>query len=232
MDDINIQNDIYIAKDKKFPREGIHADSPGAYGLAIRLTNTVINPGDLLEGELFISGYGNISLSKLVFYPSPNLIDTNENASYILTGLGDNNDNKAKWGNERISISHSGVALDLSESGLSLRNWERATPYFDTDTHPLPTIATERKLAGSAPMHLFLKTKKDALPGVYSLQFLYTYYDSQQWQNCLYEIQFTLRNFYQRHEIKVWLLGAFAALISTIVAIYTIVGWFLPSKTC
>jgi len=224
MDNNSNQHNIFISKDKKFPREGKHAENPGAYGLAIRLLNPVVDPGDLIEAELFISGYGNITSSKVVFYPSPNLIDTNENISYILTGLGDNKDNEAKWGNEHISITPDGVALDLSESGLSLRNWGKATPYFDTNSNTLPTIATELKLEGNAPMHLFLKTKKKALPGVYSLQFLYTYYNGQQWKNCSQEINFTLRNFYQRHEIKVWLLGAFAALVSTVVAIYTIVG--------
>ena len=226
MNDGTLPKGPVIPKNRLLPREGDHAEEIGSYGLAIRLHNSVIDPGDTVEVEIFFSGYGQITSSKLVFYTSPNLIDTDSGMSYILTGLDEEEDRKATWGHQRIPIDPTGTALDMSDSGLALRNWCKATSYFDVCQTPLPTIATEQKLRGYAPVHLFLKTKKSARPGMHSLQFLYTYYDGRQWRSYSETIQYTLRSFYQRHEMKVWLLGAIAALLATVIAIHTIVSWF------
>ena len=226
MSDDTTPKDPVISKNKQLPREGDHAEEAGSYGLAIRLHNSVVDPGGIVEVEIFFSGYGQVSSSKLVFYPSPNLIDTSANTSYVLSGLGEEEPDQATWGHQRIPVGPGGIALDLSESGLALRNWEKATPYFDVSQSPLPTIATEQRLREHAPIHLFLQIKKSANPGIHSLQFLYTYYDGKQWRNHSETLPLTLRSFYQRHEMKVWLLGALAALLAVIIAIHTIIGWF------
>jgi hypothetical protein len=101
-----------ISKGKEFPLEGDHADQPGSYGLAIRIHNSVIDPGEIVEVELFISGYGQITTSKLVCCASPNLIETNSKESYVLTGLGEERKDQPTWG--CFASAKSGVFRRLS----------------------------------------------------------------------------------------------------------------------
>ena len=51
------------------PRTGPHALCPGEYRLAYRAVQAEINPGDMLQIEIYVTGYGEISGAKLAFYP-------------------------------------------------------------------------------------------------------------------------------------------------------------------
>jgi hypothetical protein len=57
------------------PREGWGAESPGSYAPALRLVRSRLDPGDDVEGDVFITGYGQIETAKLVFYPSSGIFD-------------------------------------------------------------------------------------------------------------------------------------------------------------
>ena len=53
------------------PRQGEFADKPGCYELVVRVRETNLNPGEKLDGEVFITGYGVIETAKIVVFPSP-----------------------------------------------------------------------------------------------------------------------------------------------------------------
>lgn len=60
----------------KTPLEGKNADKPGSYKQVFRVYTPIIDPGDVLKLELFISGYGITESPKLVSYPSNDIFES------------------------------------------------------------------------------------------------------------------------------------------------------------
>jgi hypothetical protein len=71
-----------------------------------------------------------------------------------------------------------------------------------------------------APINFDLKTSPEVLPGIYSINFILKYYNGEVWNTKSTSVNITVRNFYQRNEILVWLIGGIAAFLSIISAIY------------
>lgn len=196
------------------PRNGPHAERTGSYGLAVRLSTTVVDPGETVTLEVYVSGYGEIQASKLVFYPSPAIVDERSSFRY---GLGvKDGESVACFGFQQSPLNSNGNTIDFS-GGRLFSGEERPTMYFDdASTGELPQISTEKKTLPTdcAPVQVELVTRPDARPGMYSIQFLFTYFNGSEWANSSETVQFSVRSFYQRYEGKIWILGALATVIA------------------
>jgi len=210
-------------KSGKSPREFQFADKFGNYGLVARTSSDIMDPGETLVIELYISGYGSIESSKLIFYPSPGVVDSDDKDSYVLFGI-HGKKGLGVWGAQRHQLHPDGNAIGFT-GGAYKSEWKSPSIFFDINE---TQISTEKKLGGFAPIHINLKTKRKARAGTHSIQFLFTYFDGSNWQTSSNTVQFTIRNFFQRYDRLFLTLGAFATGLAIIIALKTIISWFIP----
>ena len=200
---------------KESPRMKKYADDRGCYSIIVRTSSDVINPGETLILEIFISGYGVINKPKLVFYPSPNVVDSDNDESRILFDLPKElpKDRSLYWGSHPEKLHSDGGFLDLSQ-GIKTGKWSSPTIFFDMNTeNNIDTqISTEMLLGGNAPIQIYMKTKEKVLPGLHSIRFLFTYHNGSEWSNSEQTVDFTIRNIFQRNERWIISIGVIAAL--------------------
>src|SRR3990172_5537313 len=55
---------------KNICRSGKYANAPGKYELAVKILNQIVQPGDTLNLEIYITGYGQITGAKFIFFPT------------------------------------------------------------------------------------------------------------------------------------------------------------------
>jgi hypothetical protein len=217
------------------PRVGRDGDKPGKYELIDHIFESSVDPGDTVKIDLYITGYGNITSSKLYFSPPPVLIFEEGKDSIVTSGLKSNKIAKGdmvlapnshqptpalgdgvviSWGRESVPITRFGFTLGLG--GVKLGDWSEGTAYFDADNGRIsigstPSISTEAFMEGWPPIRLVLKLKKDVRPGIYTMGFVFTYFNGTAWQNSSLRTSITIRNAFQRHEKAVTVIGIVAA---------------------
>ena len=196
------------------PREGLQADSPGSYAPAVRLIRSRVDPGDDLEGDVFITGYGDIGSAKLVFYPSSGLFDSGQ--SMVMFGY-KQMDGVVTFGGQEAGCGDDGVTL-LLVGGVLATGWERPSLFFDMKKGDLPPIATETR-QGRAPVSFRLRVRNDARPGEYQLQFILTYFNGMEWRTTSVTVSMVVRNLLQRYEIQAAILASTAAVVAIAPAI-------------
>lgn len=215
----------------KSPREALFAHKFGNYELVARTSSDVLDPGEILVIELYISGYGLIESSKLTFYPSPGVVDSDDKDSYGLYGIHYKDGIGAwVWGAQRIQLCSDGNTIGFT-GGLSHPEWKSPTIFFDNSEIQ---ISTEMKSGGIAPIQINLKTKREAKAGIHSIQFLFTYFNGSNWRTSSTTVQFAIHNFFQRYDKFFLILGSIATsigIIATLLAIFvalkTIIYWFI-----
>lgn len=208
-----------ITRDGHPPLAQEFGSKPGAYDLAIRVSQPIVDPGDKLQVEVYISGYGVVQAAKVAFYPSPQVFDLDPNRSMMTTGIKRYDDGRMGWGGTPVKFDPTGGVLTLSGGFVSENNpsWQRPTWFCDANERQVNhyQIATEVKHPqGTSPVCLDLTVHNDATPGPHSIHFVLTYFDGQTWKTASKNADFTIRNFYQRHEIPVWILGGLAAIVT------------------
>lgn len=196
------------------PRKARDAERTGSYGLAVRLSTTVVDPGETLTLEVYISGYGQIQGSKLVFYPSPAIVARGSSCRF---GLGPpDGEGLACFGFQKTDLDPLGNTIVFGVEPLSL-GAERPTMYVDArpagDPHQIST-ETKSLPTNCAPVQVELVTRSDARPGMYSVQFLFTYFNGSAWANSSETVQFSVRSVYQRYEGWIWRAGAVVTVIA------------------
>ena len=210
--------------DKNRPRAGEFADKPGTYKLVARSNRQLLDPGEDLWIEVFITGYGNIQAAKLVSSPDKESISGKE--SKVWFNLRET-EGKPHFGGTEKEFGEDGVTIDLGSGGLKLPKWDRSTLFVDVSKGPTPLILTERILRhtnnpSNAPVTINLKLSKNARPGQHSLNLVLTYYNGECWCSSETTFHFVVRNFYQRHEIRLWKLGFFATLTGLSIGFFSI----------
>lgn len=216
-----------ILPDLARPQMGEDADKAGAYAAVVRLGRSSVNPGELLEGDLFVTGYGQIDKAKLAFYPAADLVDTG--GSTIRFGL-EKLANTYSWGGQEASFEEHGLVISLT-GGLRFPGAEHPNLFFDMRADRLPQIVTETSQV-RPPVTFRLKLRKDATPGQHTLHFILTYFDGFEWQSAPSQVSFTVRNILQRHEGLAALLATLAAVVAIAPALpwlwakgALVVGW-------
>jgi hypothetical protein len=201
------------------PRQGAFAEAPGSYQPVIRIRVPILDPGDTVEGDLFITGYGMIQTAKLVFYPSTGVFEAGPGEFRF--GIQDQDGLITFGGDTHKGVGADGLTIFLT-SGMEVAEWDRPTPFFDVEKGTLPRVATETRLTNS-PVEFRLPTQRNARPGQYTLTFVLTYYNGAEWRSSVQSVSFTIRNLLQRHEIAIAILAAIGVSLAMITDIAEIV---------
>jgi len=195
------QGDIAVTQQLK--RE--FGPRPGTYELVTRISHPIVDPGGKLHGEVYLSGYGKIEAAKVALYSSPDVFVSNRSIVRIADG-------------EAIKADPLAVVVSLNKAS-----------FFDTDGEY--QISTECSIKDNAPINFEYAISKEARPGLQSIKVVLTYFDGETWKSSSKDIDFTIRNFYQRNEALVWWLGI-PSLILTIIASLVQLWPVLLTMTC
>ena len=207
------------------PMMGKNFDSPGNYELITRTNKTIINSGGIVIVDILITGYGKIPNSKLVFYPSGEILNLSH--SKVYANLFMNESNQLLWGKNEVPLLNEGLTIGMTDVGFNFGKWDNSTQYFDITHGPSPQISTEAIMnAHKPPFQFHLKTNEKIKPGTYSLHFGFTYFNSVEWKGSTLKIDFTVRNIFQRYELLISWIASIAAAISIVAAILQILEFY------
>lgn len=77
-----------------------------------------------------------------------------------------------------------------------------------------------------APLKYNLYTKKKIKPGVYYLEYCFTYFDGNSWRNSSKTIDFKVRNYLERNDVLIGFLAMFASVVAIIgLAVIPLINW-------
>jgi len=158
----------------------------GIYDLVVLVSQPIVDPGDTHDVEIYVSGYGAIRAGKVAFYPSPGVFDASRSTATPLN-------------NKPTRLDKLGMVVTLDPKSFCDVNGYR--------------ILTEGKPdRETPPIALDLSVNDDAKPGPHSIQFVLTYFDGQTWKTASKNVDFTIRNVYQRYEWWIARIGVLAAV--------------------
>ncbi|WP_445672424.1 hypothetical protein [Pseudomonas inefficax] len=190
------------------PRNWENSEACGSFALASRVSEAVLNPGETLKFEQFITGYGEIKQCKIQCYISSDIFE--HTASKITHGI--NKDPKSgmiTWGQQSHNVG--GEGFHIIFNGLQAPQWNESTVFFDAT----PGMLATEIILTKAPLDYALKTKKNIKPGAHYLDFYMTYFDGYEWRITKERVDFRINNSFEKHSSLISFL-AFAALIVTI----------------
>lgn len=212
------------------PRQGPFAKNPGKYQLAVRAVNQIVNPGGTVLFEVYITGYGEITVAKLFTTFPKDIIEIGGN-TYFTHTIGTDN-SSILFGDRKGYIDDAGNIVDLV--GIESDKWDYSTMFIDHNLLPFEQkssliqtrkLLTESKLNKSI-LEYHLKTINDAIPGIYAFNFYLTYFNGSEWNVSMEKIQIEIPTRLKRNEILVWIFGSMLALIATISNIINICKYF------
>ncbi|MBJ2182826.1 hypothetical protein JC795_32130 [Pseudomonas veronii] len=196
------------------PRKGPNAEAKGSYQIATRIGRTSLNPGETLDFEQFITGYGEIRSAKIACYISSEIF--NKETSHVTSSLYErenaNGENDILWGSEQHNISDIGYTLNLS--GIQLRGWKERTLFIDVDDST-NRVLTEVKLE-KAPFEFKLTTLASASPGMHYLDFYLIYFNGSEWVSQKERVAFKINNKFEKNSDMLSMLAALALTVTII----------------
>ncbi|QCX40135.1 hypothetical protein FF125_17405 [Aureibaculum algae] len=211
---------------------GKHADMPGSYTQVLFSDHTNIRPGEKITIKHFISGYGNIDFNtaKMFFSPSSNFIDESKSfcSHGIRTEIVDKDGIKGMtFGGFKRSkdLVKSGAVLTLMSSFGYSDIKEKVTLFSESINYM--TIFSEIQDENLNPPFLWeIQTKSNLKPGRYSLSFILTYFNGENWQNDTVIQDFKVLNLYERNETSIQIITFFFLLFTLISAFNDVKGLF------
>lgn len=216
----NLTKHIYILPSES-PRNAMYAKFPGHYELSARSLNATVNPGESINIEVFITGYGDIKTGKL-FTSFPSKFVEEGDQSFSTTNL-------LVLDNNTKEIYFSGPKMYAAETGIIIRlfdNVDKMVAIFDAgliDNNKKniksEIISTEIKIK-NAPIELHLKTQNDVLPGNYIIKLYFTYFNGVNWNTSTQNISIEVPSWLKRNEIYLWVFGTILVILSLIQDVY------------
>jgi len=150
--------------------------------LMILLTPT-INPGDSIEIEIFITGYGKIEREKFFLQYSSEIYDKN-NPGYMEISIGIAT---LENGTKRLITGEPFLSEDVAHKMLAERGLIGSLPEtwfwdYPDDTRSMgefgfPSIISEYTWDSHAPMYIKIPTDPKLKAGDYEISFIFTYSD-------------------------------------------------------
>ena len=215
-------DDTSLPIDPRKPRAGDHADRPGHYELVNKTHNPVLDAGDVLRVDQYITGYGLIESWKLVMWPPPSAcIDVGESAIFTgfqIEGSG-TPDERLVFGGQKLPwSSDSDAGVTFQSGGAQFPGWDQSAFFFDANKFGeqcTPPISTEKNFS-AAPVAYHLKLHSNVRPGRYFVDVALTYFNGETWHVSRRPIEFTVRNILQRHEKIAWRLSVVATVLAVI----------------
>lgn len=239
----NVQAEVNI---KDLLRIDALDDRPGEYKIIARNLNSVTWPGGNMIIEIYITEYGQIEENKIAIYESNNIIDCSEkkkpenNVDSEKKEKPEYNSTFSTFGGE-VQYQFKPLAVIFSINAKFFHPDKDFLNDIKNDEDFLndikknivkvsPRIFSEIN-RGGAPVQLNLKTKKDVIPGTYSIDINFTYFNGKEWRVSEKQVNFKVQNFFERNEgwIK-WLaiIGSIVAFLLLIEYIYKFCKYILP----
>jgi len=206
--------------------EKIRIRLKASYVLIPKLITPIIDAGEVIEVEIYLSGYGQVAANKLRITISSKQLVNPEVPGTIESSIGIETD-KATGKHYPItgkSYMQSGKGSHrLDEIGVTIGVIEA---YFhDTSGEHTPgllnQIFAERMYDDVAPFVLKINTKKKVPKGDYTIDMAFTYSDGQEMATDQKAVTVHVTDFVEKHSMLISL----AAIIGTIV---TVAGFVLP----
>lgn len=193
-----------------------------AYALIPRLRKPSIDPGDKVEIEIFMTGYGPVKQNKLfISYSSPKLIDV-ENPGvleYCISTAKDTRTGKiiSPVSGKKYLKSHLcdpvGLIVVLTE-GYFLDIPKQSPP-----SNAIPMIMPEHTWDGMPPLLLALNTSKKTPPGDYDIYLVLTYSARKQILTDQKKVTVHVKSAVERHWKKATILAIAITAFSILLAI-------------
>lgn len=207
---------IPTVTDTNKPLNGTNHNKPGHYEIVTRFNQSILDPGDTLEIEIYFTGYGKIEGAKLYVSASADVFVAETSKIYQgMEIIGE----RLVFGAHEVSFPSS-VSI-ISFRGMSRPAWNMTTSFFDLMLGEPPTISTECKLE-RAPVELKLPLRNDVRAGSYYFTFVLTYYNGNKWVSAKNMVDFSVRNLLQRNEGKTAIIAFMAASFAIITGLISL----------
>jgi hypothetical protein len=192
-------------------RKAPNSDKPGSYQPVIVFDNSVTNPGEILRGEVYFSGYGAIAQPKL-HISGPRHVFSEEDSMWK-QGF----EEVFEGGNRLIKMGgtpQNGYAFGVIHLTAKIEAEGKVIfDMFSDINQNLNTIASEDRCP-DAPLSFELRIKSNCRPGIYEISFVFTYFNGSEWMTAAQKTNFTVRNLLQRLDWRVATLALVAAAVS------------------
>lgn len=205
--------------------------SVSVYSLIARARTPIVNPGDAVEIELFLSGYGMPEKHKLnIMWSSPYIIEE-DNPGVVSYNIGHkvNPDNENEimpaFKYFEYPLPYHGVVGYLNKAYfLDLKEAQKReyipqviseSAYFD--------IKNQKPSDALPPLLIRLNTSKDASPGDYEVTFAFTYGNEERLLQDYKSVQFHIRNKFEKNQgwiIPLSIIGVGIAFVSLVIAAF------------
>lgn len=177
---------------------------------------TIVDPGDQIEIEIFLSGYGKIARNKLRIFYSPDLIDE-KNPGVIESCIASARDKTGKFlqpvSGEKYLTSYDlkgdGVYIILEEGNFADYPQIKGIPSFG-----YTPIMSEYKWGSHPPLLLTINTSEKAPSGDYEVFVIFTYSDGTDVSTEKTSIPIHVRSSIERHQWKIAITGIITAITS------------------
>jgi len=177
---------------------------------------TEVDPGDQIEIEMFLSGYGKITRNKLRIFYSPDLVDK-ENPGVIVSSIASARDKTGRFlqpvSGEKYLTSHDltrdGVYIIMEEGNFADHPQIKNIPILG-----YPPIMSEYKWGSHPPLLLKLNTSEKTPSGDYEIFVIFTYSDGTDVCAEKTSISIHVRSSIERHQWKMAITAIIIAVTS------------------
>jgi hypothetical protein len=167
--------------------------------LVVRNSNPIINKGDTINFEIYISGFGHIANITKIYGVLPNrLVDDNTafgNGYYLGYNYTDKN-----WTKKSFSMTPSYTIFGITLPG----NFVQQDP-SKTNNCPQAVLITEEQHnisgKGIAPIGINFNTSKNAPEGDNKINFVLTYSDGKKWYQDKQEVSVHINSIWEQYYI-------------------------------
>jgi hypothetical protein len=186
------------------------------YSLIVRNRTPMVNPGQTVQVEVFLSGYGIPAYNKLnIDWSSPYVINNADPGTLTVSIAAQTNASdqlQLLAGNKYLMVENLSTAGEVAflDPGffMPLANENSGLPYEITPT------AAENEWDNNPPILLKLNTSKQAEAGDYNISFIFTYDNGQNIVQNQAIASFHVTNWWERNEAWVTIVGVVFAVLS------------------
>ncbi len=205
------------------------------YSIDAHIRNTEVNPGDPVEIDIYLSGYGIPAKNKLlIIWSSPYVINEDDPGNITTTIKNyDINTETLTLGLTNIPLKREGNISGEIGEGFVLNLGFFAHP-MSIIPGPFPqtgfkTVMGEWNWNGNPPILVKLNTRRDAPSGDYQVSLIFTYGNDTNPKQAFDVVQFHVKSTWDRWEPRVVVAGSVIAFIALIIAaagtIWQMVRW-------
>lgn len=191
------------------------------YTLIPRLIKPAIKAGEIIEIEIYISGYGKIEKNKFTIYYSSNLVNKFD-AGIIEYNIKVAKDKTTGKTIQPVSGKEYFDTHKLDDIGATItinEGYFLDIPNQSISDHGFPQIMSEKTFDNTPPFRIKINTSTKGIYGDYDIDFALTYSDGEEIMIDRKTLTIHVTRWLERNEKKVTILGMVSAWLSVLLAI-------------